>query len=259
MVKFELTSILFSNKNLDLAYKLHKCCLKMSINLVTCLNFVDLTFKLLQLKPEIIFCDMTTVDFSSSNLKLMLENEEYKKTKIVFIGNEQSKRMIDSLLLNDFDFVFENNIVDYLENNLELLRFACMVNKQTDAKYSYVVNDVADVLFELGFSPKHTGFSYLREIIINIIRENGVVNSLIANQYPPIAAKFKTTCCNIERNIRNAIGSAYYRMGSTWNKLFENALFLSDNKKPTNREFICMCTQYIMNNITQKMLKQSYA
>ena len=166
--------------------------------------------------------------------------------------------MIDNLSLVQFDFIFEDEIDKYLDNNMELLEFASIVNRQSQVKFNYLYNDVAEILFELGFTPKHTGFAYLREIIMNIIREDGIVNSLIANQYPQIAIKFKTTSCNIERNIRNAISCAYTKACDKWNKIFENAVFLNNNKKPTNREFICMCSQYIINNIEQKMYKQSY-
>ncbi|MBQ0017305.1 MAG: hypothetical protein KBT30_01580, partial [Clostridiales bacterium] len=86
----------------------------------------------------------------------------------------------------------------------------------------------------------------------------GVISSLVGEQYPFIAVKFKTTACNIERNIRNAISCAYKKCHHLWNEVFNENILVCE-KKPTNREFICLCVDKILNEIQFVELKQKYA
>src|SRR5574344_2323251 len=87
MVKLELTAILYSKKNYDLAYRLRSLCKKFCINVVNVLDFVELTIKSIELCPQLLLCDCETVEFTSSNLNAFMEKNEFKNTKIIFLGN----------------------------------------------------------------------------------------------------------------------------------------------------------------------------
>ena len=83
MIKLDLTAVLYSKKNYDIEFKLHKMCQNFNINLVNVLDFVELAIKSLTLKPKIIFCDCATVSFSSSNIEAFMQREEFKNSKII--------------------------------------------------------------------------------------------------------------------------------------------------------------------------------
>ena len=245
MVKLELTAILYSNKNYDLAYRLNRYCYKMSMNLVNCINFVELTIKAFQLKPQLIFCDLTSVDISVSQLKVLLENRSCKNTKLVFVGYESHKEIYSCFGLENTDFVCYENLEKYILSCFDVINMNSILvenSKNTDLNES-----VVQLLYSLGFSPKHTGFKFLKEIIYNIVNNSGVFSSLIGDQYPLIAVKFKTSCYNIERDIRNAITCAFGANGQNWKKTFFDCHYLNDTKRPTNREFICMCVDRLSN------------
>lgn len=247
MTKVEIATILFSKRNLDLAYRLHKLCLKMCMNMVTCLNFVELTIKTIQLKPQIIFFDLTTIEFNSSQLRMILENKEYANVKLVFIGTEDNRKIIENLEISRIDFVCEKEIESYLLHSTNILEFNALYCIKEEKDNLELAKVIAKMLFSLGFSPKHTGYSYLKDIIKQVVINGGVVASLISDQYPYIAIKYKTTPCNIERNIRNAISLAYKsKSNSVWGEVFCDCMFLEANKCPTNREFICMCADKLL-------------
>lgn len=249
MTKIELATILYSKKNIDLGYKLHRSCFKMCMNMVTCINFMELTVKTIQMKPQIIFFDLTTIDFNSSQLRMLLENREYANIKLVFIGKDEHKKMVENLELNHIDFVYETEIESYLVNSMEILELNALNCKREECQNLELSTIIAKLLFSLGFSPKHTGYCYLKDIIKQVVSSGGVVSSLISDQYPFIAIKYKTTPCNIERNIRNAISLAYKgKSNAVWHETFCDCAFLQENKSPTNREFICMCADRLLTN-----------
>lgn len=248
MVKIELATILYSNKNLDLGYRLHRCCIKMCMNLVTCLNFVDLTIKTMQIKPQIIFFDLTTIDMNSLQLKSLLENGEYRYVKLVFIGTDAHKKKMDNLELNQIDFCNINSVEHYLLNCMDVLKLNAFSTLKEENEHRELSATVAKMLFSLGFSPKHTGYCYLKEIIKQVVIGGGVLSSLVSDQYPFIAVKYKTTPCNIERNIRNAITLAFKNCnGNEWDKFFSLYASLENDKRPTNREFISMCVDFLLS------------
>ena len=253
MSKIELATILYSNKNFDLGYRLHRCCLKMCMNLVNCINFVDLTIKTIQIKPQIIFFDMTTIDINSLQLRALLDSGEYRHVKLVFIGNDDLKRKIDNLELKQIDFCDINAIEYYLFNCMDILKLNAFSAMKEEKQHHELSSIVAQMLFSLGFSPKHMGYCYLKEIIKQVVIDGGVLSSLVSDQYPFIAVKYKTTIWNIERNIRNAITLAFKNCnGSEWDNFFSVCACLEQNRRPTNREFISMCVDILLSKYPKK-------
>ena len=109
--------------------------------------------------------------------------------------------------------------------------------------------EIYKLLFSIGFSSKHSGCAYLRECIKNVVLNNGVVRALASDQYPYIAVTFKTNIVNVERNIRNSIDCAWRNYGKdNWHKIFYSKS-MQMGKKPTNREFIYMCSEIIASQI----------
>ena len=110
------------------------------------------------------------------------------------------------------------------------------------------------LLSNIGVSPKHSGYAYLLCGIKNVILNNGIINSLNSTLYPLIASNFRTSSANVERNIRNAIAQAWKTYGfENWYKIFFLKT-LEIGKRPTNREFIYMCSEIILSEYN---LKQS--
>lgn len=249
MIKFDLTAVLYSKRNYDAEYKIHKICQSFSINLVTVLDFVELTIKSISLKPKIIFCDCSTVNFSSSNIMAFMQKEEFKNTKIIFLGNLEQTKAYKNFVNENISIAEITDlpcIIDDLQSKLLYEEFTDVRKTEAESGLSMAIYKL---LSSIGFSSKHTGYAFLRECIKNVVLNNGVVHSLITEQYPYVAVTFRTSITNVERNIRNAIECAWNSCGSEiWYKVFYSKS-LQMGKKPTNREFIYMCSEIISSQI----------
>lgn len=249
MIKFDLTAIFYSKKNYDMEYKLHRTCQSFSINLVTVLDFVELAIKCLTLKPKIVFCDCSTVSLSSNNITAFMEKEEFKNTKIIFVGTEEQTRSFNNFVGTNIHIAKFSEIASLIDEMQSSLRYdSLQLNNQSEWSNELSLS-IYKLLCSIGFSAKHSGCAYLRDCIKNVIINNGVIHSLISDQYPYIASMFKTSIVNVERNIRNAINCAWKNYGKdNWYKVFFSKS-MQMGKKPTNRELIYMCSEIIQSQI----------
>lgn len=253
MKRIIMTSILYSKRNYDLAYKLHLLCKRHNLNLVSALDFVELTIKSVELKPLIIFCDCETIHYSSSNLNAFLEKNEFKNTKIVFVGNDEQVAPIKNMMCNNLMTAKVNeltNVVEEIESNLN---YEKLMENEFNC-YDGLELDIFRLLSSIGLSPKHSGYNYLRYEIKKVVLNNGKLNALTTEQYPIIASVFKTSPANVERNIRNAIYQAWKTFGKdNWSKTF-CLKSLEEGKRPTNMEFIYMCSELILSQYRSKLI-----
>lgn len=253
MIKMELSAILYSKKNYDLGYKVHNVCRAFSINLITALDFVELTIKTMEIKPQIIFCDCETMDFSSSTINAFLEREEFKKVKIIFVGNEETTKNFKNYICKNLMISNAANIKNVITELQSDLYFESYEEKLKDKAFCDLDIKINNLLAELGFSLKYSGCAFLKLAIKNAVANNGVIHSLSTNEYPYIASIYKTGCANVERNIRNAIQNAWITYGkSKWNNVFYSK-WLENGKKPTNREFIFMCCDLLISQYNSKI------
>jgi len=98
--------------------------------------------------------------------------------------------------------------------------------------------EVTRIIHEMGIPANIRGYMYLREAIIMVVNEVGLLNGVTKELYPRVAQKFDTTAPRVERAIRHAIEIAWTR----GNIEFLNSVFghtvSSEKGKPTNSAFI---------------------
>ena len=170
MTKLDLTAIFLSKKNLSLAYNLHDMCKKFNINLLYCMDFVDLTIKSIQLKPQLVFCDCSTMEFNSGNLNAFMEKNEFKSTKIIFIGEKEQTKLIADL--HGENIVVANScdvfgIVEDMQGELHYQKYRKDLNNNPIQNLDL---HLYKMLSSLGFSEKHSGCAYLRASIKEIVK-----------------------------------------------------------------------------------------
>ncbi|PKK96028.1 MAG: hypothetical protein CVV59_00710 [Tenericutes bacterium HGW-Tenericutes-4] len=252
MIRLNLTALLYSNKNIELAYKAKKYCREVSINLINASDFVDLTLKVIELKPQLVFFDLTTVKLEKEIMQLFVSKGEYFIPNIVLIYEKKEQLLeYESFSLSAITLCQLEGMLIREEKNFILN--ATLSEKEKQDSY-YIINEVNTHLFSMGFSPKHIGYAYLLEAIKIVMKKNGVVGSLNNEVYPIISAKFGTTISNVERNIRNAILCAFYCYEQKHNKNTFN-LFELFQTKPTNREFICIYTEQMIGHFLKEQHK----
>ncbi|NLD46813.1 MAG: sporulation transcription factor Spo0A [Clostridiaceae bacterium] len=117
-------------------------------------------------------------------------------------------------------------------------------NENLDRSYDIEV-EVTALMHEVGIPPHMAGYQYLREAIIQTVKNNKIFSSITKSLYPAVAEKFNTTPQKVERAIRNAIEGAWARGNpDTIDSLF--GYTINYNKgKPTNSECIAMMADKI--------------
>jgi two-component system response regulator (stage 0 sporulation protein A) len=89
--------------------------------------------------------------------------------------------------------------------------------------------------------PAHIkGYQYLRDAIIMVINEVGLLGAVTKELYPMIARKFETTPSRVERAIRHAIELAWDRGNVEMMTRYFGYTVNLERGKPTNSEFIAM-------------------
>ena len=71
------------------------------------------------------------------------------------------------------------------------------------------VRAVRSFLFKIGLYSNLMGFDYLVCAVGEVFKNPNCLHSITKQLYPSIARKFETTPTGVERNIRNAIETAY--------------------------------------------------
>ena len=246
MIRLNLTALLYSNKNIDLAYKAKRICRNVEINLINTLDFVDLTIKIVELKPQIVFFDLSTIRLEKQIMQLFISKGQYFIPNIILIYNDEAQ--LDEYREFNFAAVKLDELEKMLFKEEKSFKLNAVLFEHEKKNMSNIISQINNDLFTMGFSPKHTGYGYIIEAIKIVIKKQGVMGSLNNEVYPLIAAKYGTTTSNVERSIRNAIVCAFNSFDSTKNTIDANNLFSFFNERPTNRAFICM---YL-----EKMLEQ---
>lgn len=105
---------------------------------------------------------------------------------------------------------------------------------------------VTEMLHTMAVAPHLTGYKYLKQAILMVINDQGMLEQVTYRIYPEVAALFQTTPARVERSIRNAIENAWDRCRvETIERIFGYSL--DENKgKPSNSEFIAMISDKIL-------------
>ena len=97
---------------------------------------------------------------------------------------------------------------------------------------------ISNLLHSLGMPSHIKGYQYIRESIIMMYDNPGMIGGITKEIYPEIADKFDTTSSRVERAIRHAIEVSWNRGDyDLMEEIFGNSVDY-DRAKPTNSEFI---------------------
>ena len=137
---------------------------------------------------------------------------------------------VNYYILKPFDLVdLENRIIEIFNN---------IKGKTINLYHSNLQISITKMLHELGMPSHIKGYQYIREGIIMIYNNPGLIGGITKELYPELATKFDTTVSRVERAIRHAIEVSWNR--GNWDymeEIFGHSVDI-DKAKPTNSEFI---------------------
>lgn len=113
-------------------------------------------------------------------------------------------------------------------------------NKQEDMDYT-----VAMILREMGIPANIKGYPYLRKAIIVTAADMSIIGAVTKLLYPDVAKYYKTNALCVEHAIRRAIEVAWKRADSKVLQKYLGDSVVTNQKKPTNSEFIATIAELL--------------
>jgi two-component system response regulator (stage 0 sporulation protein A) len=196
-----------------------------------------------QKKPDIVVLDviMPHLDGIGVLEKLAVAQTGYRPKIIMLTAfGQQSVTQravelgVDYYILKPFDFSVLATRIRQLADGVSVTPYVAAVKeKNLDVA-------VTNIIHEMGVPAHIKGYHYLRDAILMVIDEIGLLGAVTKELYPMIAQKYNTTPSRVERAIRHAIELAWDRGNvEMMNKFFSYTINL-ERGKPTNSEFIAM-------------------
>ena len=168
--------------------------------------------------------------------------EELKKLnldmKIIVLSSYDSAEVIRNVseyginyyMLKPFDLVdLEKRVLDLYKSR---------ASKIVDVFQNKLEISITRMLHELGMPSHIKGYQYIRDGIVMIYNNPGIIGGITKELYPDVASLHNTTVSRVERAIRHAIEVSWNR--GNWDlmeEVFGHSVDI-DKAKPTNSEFI---------------------
>ena len=105
--------------------------------------------------------------------------------------------------------------------------------------------EVTNLIRDFGVPVNLSGYRYLRDAIIMVVKDSGLLDYVTKSLYPVIAKEHKTTASRVERSIRHAIQVAWTRADEETTAARSQFGFSEGDKKPTNTEFIALLSDKV--------------
>ncbi len=230
------SAILYSKRDYSLGEALRFICREQKVNLVYSLTFPELLHKFISTNPEVIFFDAESINFPYEIYKDFKSTRIFDVPKIVILSPDP-----ESLNFCDEDIVIvdKKNYSQVVNSFLKEVQERSAKNLSPE-RVEELRGKIARLLTDLGVTTKYLGYEYIRELVIDIIRDKRMLKSFNAKLYPKLAIKYSTQVNNIERNIRNAINIATSRCKNRmlFDEICGRSCLHNASLIPSNKQFI---------------------
>ncbi len=232
MSKIHANALFFSNSNIELAYKVKKIAWEMGVNVINCQTSTELIMHNFQIKPEIIFFDLTSDYCTMEFIFNFCKNGFYFVPNIVVIGKEKIEFEHDNYVLFVNELDFEKKFID----NFHQIRFSILSNKVKRFSEATINNYLLESLKPLSVNKSHKGYKYLKDIVKFLCINDGVHFKLTKLIYPAIAARNNVSPCSVERDVRTVVHHIW--KFSKKENLYDYFGDYNNKKAPTNLQLI---------------------
>jgi hypothetical protein len=227
------SALLFSKKDYVLGDALRYICRSQRVNLMYALTFPEVLHYCITVRPEILFFDAEGCIFKYDKYREFVDSRVFDIPKIIILSHTPSQYEFEDVN------IFSLDKKNYTEKVSEILRKTERKKGKTltEEKELEYKNKVADLLLELGITTKYLGYEYIKELVVDIIKDKRMLQSFNKKLYPKLAIKYSTQINNIERNIRNVLNIA--KRNCENNEYFSRACGKFNEKGiQSNKQFI---------------------
>ncbi len=108
-----------------------------------------------------------------------------------------------------------------------------------------------DVIHEIGVPAHIKGYQYIREALVQPVKDMDLINAVTKALYPMVAKKYATTPSRVERAIRHAIEVAWDRGDIEVLQKYFGYTVSNIKGKPTNSEFVALISDRLRLQIRE--------
>lgn len=193
--------IIFS-KDVNFAYTIRNKCSELGVYLDYSPTTQDILRYYFDSKGGFIFIDYKSFDYMSL-LQSCLNSEKIHNYNVILLtDNKEIDVEVD-------DRLYVSNLKNIGELVLKLKYLNSHESDVTAVSKNEIYKNIILFLEKYGISPKHIGYSYIKECVAFCVESNDCVLNFSINVYPIIASRFHTCSGNVDKNIRTAIKKAY--------------------------------------------------
>jgi len=247
---------LIGNKN-DLPYHTRNHCLSSGVNLIYTHSMSSLLSKISYTNPPLIFLDGSGVELGREFLDIFSKGSNYYVPYVIILCEETSNEPINTeanCLLCHI-----NNLPETIRECLNNLRGNPEIDCKCIGIHMEHSEKIMTHLLGLGFTYKHSGLVFLKEVIKLAVTNNGIISSLHNDFYPVLAKRYNCSVFCVERNIRNAIDYAWKNLDIEQScKLFHTPKCFFE-QKPSNRKLIGFLTNFFIELFLEENRKSEIA
>lgn len=193
-------------------------------------------------EPDIVLLDIIMPHLDGIGvLERMGEVGLSRRPKVIVISTLGQEAMTQrSVQLGADYYILKPFDLNILQTRIRQLINGRPEESSTTTRHRNLDAEVTGIMHQIGVPAHVKGYQYLREAILLVVDDMGLLGAVTKELYPMIATRYDTTASRVERAIRHAIELAWDRGNMDFiNKLFGYTVKM-DRGKPTNSEFIAI-------------------
>lgn len=156
-----------------------------------------------------------------------------------FAGEPECAKLMKGVLSDDLRLALMVATKELASSNPEVTR----IKKTVPDADLYII--VTDHMRTIGIPVNLMGYRYVREALVNTIKNPDWINCITKVGYIELGEKFQTTPSRVERAIRHAIEVAWDRGDLDTLQEYFGYTISGTKGKPTNKEFLAGVANYI--------------
>ena len=200
-------------------------------------------------QPDVVLMDMILPKVDGYGvLRSLSRREGYRPAVIVLSAFANDRVINDAASLGayyfiskpcDFEEIFDR--VRAVGRSSEASRgVVSLPAEQREKPEKRIDTLVTEIIHEIGIPAHIKGYQYIREAIVEVVADMGLINAVTKALYPQVAKKYNTTPSRVERAIRHAIEVAWDRGDIEVLQRYFGYTVSGVKGKPTNSEFIAL-------------------
>ncbi len=200
--------------------------------------------------PDALIMDAFLPTYNCDEIAEILERELYAPIVKIAISEKRNESLAESFLNNGGD-LFLMLPLDYAYTVRRIEKYHAIRVRQIamNGPASMIRSCTRKFQMRMKMPIAINGFLYIQDAVEIACKERGVLQQVVAELYPAIAARYRVPPACVERCIRTAVEKTFERGDMDFLYPHFGHAIRANTGKPTNSEFIAILTEMVRENL----------